>query len=37
MKKIKRLVTLLLAGVLALAMLTGCDGQTNVDLSDQLA
>ena len=36
-KKIKRLVTLLLAGVLALAMLTGCDGQTNVDLSDQLA
>ena len=27
MKKIKRLVTLLLAGVLALAMLTGCDGQ----------
>lgn len=37
MKKIKRLVTLLLAGVLALAMLTGCGGQTNVDLSDQLA
>lgn len=37
MKKSKRLVTLLLAGVLALAMLTGCDGQTNVDLSDQLA
>lgn len=37
MKKIKRLVTLLLAGVLVLAMLTGCDGQTNVDLSDQLA
>lgn len=37
MKKIKRLVTLLLAGVLAFAMLTGCDGQTNVDLSDQLA
>lgn len=37
MKKIKRLVTLLLAGVLALAMLTGCDGQTNVDLSNQLA
>lgn len=37
MKKIKRLVTLLLVGVLALAMLTGCDGQTNVDLSDQLA
>ena len=37
MKKIKRLVTLLLAGVLALAMLTGCDGKTNVDLSDQLA
>lgn len=37
MKKMKRLVTLLLAGVLALAMLTGCDGQTNVDLSDQLA
>lgn len=37
MKKIKRLVTLLLAGVLALAMLTGCDGQTNVDLSGQLA
>lgn len=37
MKKIKRLVTLILAGVLALAMLTGCDGQTNVDLSDQLA
>lgn len=37
MKKIKRLVTLLLAGVLALAILTGCDGQTNVDLSDQLA
>lgn len=37
MKKIKRLVTLLLAGVLALAMLTGCDGQTNVNLSDQLA
>lgn len=36
MKKMKRLVTLLLAGVLALAMLTGC-GQTNVDLSDQLA
>lgn len=36
-EKIKRLVTLLLAGVLALAMLTGCDGQTNVDLSDQLA
>ena len=37
MKKIKRLVTLLLAGVLALAMLTGCDGQTNVDLSNKLA
>ena len=37
MKKIKRLVTLLLAGVLALAMLTGCDGQTNVDISNQLA
>lgn len=37
MKKMKRLVTLLLAGVLALAMLTGCGGQTNVDLSDQLA
>lgn len=36
MKKFKKLVALLLAGVLALAMLTGCN-QTNVDLSDKLA
>ena len=34
MKKFKKLVALLLAGVLALAVLTGC---TNVDLSDKLA
>ena len=37
MKKIKRFAALLLAGVLALAVLTGCGGQTNADLSDQLA
>lgn len=38
MKKIKRFAALLLAGVLALAVLTGCSGQTtNADLSDQLA
>lgn len=36
MKKIKRFAALLLAGVLALAVLTGC-GQENVDLSDKLA
>ena len=37
MKLFKRFAAALLAGVLALAMLTGCGGQTNVDLSDQLA
>ena len=37
MKKMKRFAALLLAGVLALAVLTGCGGQTNVALSDQLA
>ena len=37
MKLFKRFAAALLAGVLALAMLTGCGGQTNVDLSDRLA
>lgn len=37
MKKMKRFAALLLAGVLALAVLTGCGGQTNVALSDKLA
>ena len=37
MKKIKRFAALLLAGVLALAVLTGCGSQENVDLSDKLA
>ncbi len=36
MKKMKHLVAVLLAGIMALAVLTGC-GQTNVDLSDKLA